>query len=156
MTNADLRLLIELRFAVYQVGCEHGLWSNISENAAEEYMKIVFPKSSNLAFFNLMTNVAHKKQGENIPSDNYGLFNCPIQVEEAMTTLFKKEFADSLPTFEDPLDFIHSLATIPTDHAIASVYIGQLTNDLDSIIRLMALHYYNMFTQGYHCFPYFN
>lgn len=64
MTNADLRLLIELRFAVYQVGCEHGLWSNISENAAEEYMKIVFPKSSNLAFFNLMTNVAHKKQGE--------------------------------------------------------------------------------------------
>lgn len=56
MKNSDIVNLLKLRFAVYKAGCGKGLWPCLEDNAAKEYMYYLFPKSSKLAFYNLMIN----------------------------------------------------------------------------------------------------
>lgn len=156
MKDNEIKLLIDLRFAVYLLGCKKGLWHSLKDNEAEYYMKIVFPKSGTLAYYNLMVNIANRKHAEKLPPDNYGLFNCPIQIEEEATNYFKKNYSEELPKIDNPIEILESLATIPTDSSFEAVYIGQLGNDLESIVRLMAYHYLNIFKQELHSFPYFN
>lgn len=60
MKNSDIVNLLKLRFAVYKAGCDKGLWPCLEDNAAKEYMNYLFPKSSQLAFYNLMINIVQK------------------------------------------------------------------------------------------------
>lgn len=60
MKNSDIVNLLKLRFAVYKAGCGKGLWPCLEDNAAKEYMYYLFPKSSKLAFYNLMINIVQK------------------------------------------------------------------------------------------------
>ena len=72
MKNSDIVNLLKLRFAVYKAGCGKGLWPCLEDNAAKEYMYYLFPKSSKLAFYNLMINIVQKTH-ENFSCCSYCL-----------------------------------------------------------------------------------
>ena len=48
------------------------------------------------------------------------------------------------------------MCTIVCDPEFDVVYIGQLSDNIDNSIRVMAYHYANLFTKNTSCFPYFN
>lgn len=158
MDNQELTDLLKVRIAVYKLGAINGLWPCLEDNAAKEYMKYLFPKSSVLAFYNLMNNVVQKKHEEFVPIEMYNLFKCPIQLEEELFAYLKSrqsdEFLSELQA--EPMALLESLATVVCDLAITSVYIGQLSEDFATKIRVMAFHYKNLFSQKINCYPYFN
>lgn len=158
MDNQELTALLKLRIAVYKLGAIKGLWPCLEDNAAKEYMKYLFPKSSVLAFYNLMNNIVQKKHEEFVPIEMYNLFKCPIQLEEKLFAYLKSHQNDEnileLPV--EPMTLLESLATVVCDQDFTSVYIGQLSEDLATKIRVMAFHYKNLFSQGINCYPYFN
>ena len=158
MDNQELIDLLRLRIAVYKLGATKGLWPCLEDNAVKEYMKYLFPKSSVLAFYNLMNNVVQKKHEEFVPVEMYNLFKCPIQLEEELFAYLKSHQNDEsiLEFQEEPMTLLESLATVVCDQAITSVYIGQLSEDLATKIRVMAFHYKNLFSQENNCYPYFN
>ena len=156
MEQTDIINLLKLRFAVYKAGCDKSLWPNLEENAAKEYMNYLFPKSSNLAFYNLMISSVQKTHEKFIPKEMYGLFKCPIQIEEELFAYLKAHLHDELFSINDPMEFIQSMCTIVCDPEFDVVYIGQLSDNIDNSIRVMAYHYANLFTKNTSCFPYFN
>lgn len=157
MNNNELISLLRLRIAVYKIGCEKGLWPCLEDKAAKDYMQYLFPKSPALAFYNLMVNIVRKKHKEYIPSEMYDLFNCPIQLEEELFYYLKTHSDESLWEFSSgPMQYIQSVATVSCDSSLNPVYIGQLSENIDNTVRVMAVHYNNMFTQNYNCYPYYN
>lgn len=156
MNNSDIINLLKLRFAVYQAGCDKGLWPCLEDNATKEYMAYLFPKSSNLAFYNLMINIVQKTHEKFIPKEMYSLFKCPIQVEEEVYAYLKKHLYEDIDLGMKPLDFIRSMATIVCDPVLDIIYIGRMTDNIDNSLRVMACHYANLFTNGSSCYPYFN
>lgn len=158
MENQELIDLLKLRIAVYKLGAKKGLWPCLEDNAAKEYMNYLFPKSSVLAFYNLMINVVQKKHEDFVPVEMYNIFKCPIQLEEELFSFLKDHLKDEnlFELQEEPMTVLESLATVVCDHAIASVYIGQLYEDLPTKIRVMAFHYKNVFTSDSNSYPYFN
>ena len=158
MENQELIDLLKLRIAVYKLGAKKGLWPCLEDNAAKEYMNYLFPKSSVLALYNLMINVVQKKHEEIVPIDMYNLFKCPIQLEEELFSFLKEHLKDEslFELQQEPMAVLESLATVVCDQAIASVYIGQLSDDLSIKIRVMAFHYKNVFTIDTNCYPFFN
>lgn len=158
MENQELIDLLKLRMAVYKLGAKKGLWPCLEDNAAKEYMNYLFPKSSVLAFYNLMINVVQKKHEEFVPIDMYNLFKCSIQLEEELFAFLKERLKDEnlFELQEEPKEVLDSLATVVCDQAIASIYIGQLSDDLSIKIRVMAFHYKNVFTIDTNCYPFFN
>ena len=105
-----------------------------------------------------MINVVQKKHEEFVPIDMYNLFKCPIQLEEELFAFLKERLKDEnlFELQEEPKEVLDSLATVVCDQAIASVYIGQLSDDLSTKIRVMAFHYKNVFTIDTNCYPFFN
>ena len=132
MNNSDIINLLKLRFAVYKAGCDKGLWPCLEDNAAKEYMTYLFPKSSNLAFYNLMINIVQKTHEKFIPKEMYSLFKCPIQVEEEVYAYLKKHQHEGIDLGMKPLDFIQSMATIVCDPVLDVVYIGRMTDNIDN------------------------
>lgn len=156
MDHTDIINLLKLRFAVYKAGCTKGLWPCLENNAAKDYMNYLFPKSSHLAFYNLMINIVQKTHEKFIPKEMYGLFKCPIQIEEELYAYLKNQLHDDMELGTEPLDFIRCMATIVCDPQFDVVYIGQLADNIDNSLRVMAYHYVNLFTSGTNCYPYFN
>ena len=157
MKEQELIMLLRLRMAVYRVGCEKKLWPCLEDNAAKEYMHYLFPKSSTLAFYNLMINIVQKKHEEHVPSEMYDLFHCPIQLEEEMLSFLKKNTDENLWTFNDgPLAYIKSLSTVSCESSMCAIYIGQLSDNIESALRVIAYYYNIMLSQNYNCIPYFN
>ena len=156
MKNSDIVNLLKLRFAVYKAGCGKGLWPCLEDNAAKEYMNYLFPKSSKLAFYNLMINIVQKTHENFIPKDMYSLFKCPIQIEEETYVYLKHHLDDDVHLGMEPLDFISSMATVACDPCFEAINIGKLSDDIDNSLRVMAYHYTNLFTNSYCCYPYFN
>ena len=157
MEKSELISLFRLRIAVYKVGCEKGLWPNLEDNAAKEYMQYLFPKSSNIALFNLMTNIVQKKHTEYVPADQYNLFHCPIQLDEDIMSYLKTNSDEGVWEFpEGALAYIQSQATVECDDAMKAVYIGKLTDNLSDMVHVIAFHYNNIFTTGCESYPYFN
>ena len=105
MKNSDIVNLLKLRFAVYKAGCDKGLWPCLEDNAAKEYMNYLFPKSSQLAFYNLMINIVQKTHENFIPKDMYSLFKCPIQIEEEIYGYLKHHLDEDINLGMEPLDF---------------------------------------------------
>lgn len=156
MDNTDIINLLKLRFAVYKAGCAKELWPCLENNAAKNYMNYLFPKSSNLAFYNLMINIVQKTHEKFIPKEMYSLFKCPIQIEEELYAYLKNHLHNDMEFDREPLDFIQSMATIVCDPRFDVVYVGQLADNIDNSLRVMAYHYANLFTHGSNCYPYFN
>ena len=127
MENIDIINLLKLRFAVYKAGCAKGLWPCLEDNAAKEYMTYLFPKSSNLVFYNLMVNIVQKTHEKFIPKEMYSLFKCPIQIEEELYAYLKSHLHEEIDLGMEPLEFIQSMATIVCDPKFDVVYIGQLS-----------------------------
>ena len=128
----------------------------MEDNAAKEYMNYLFPKSSKLAFYNLMINIVQKTHENFIPKDMYSLFKCPIQIEEEIYGYLKLHLDEDINLDMEPLDFIRSMATVACDPRFEAINIGKLSEDVDSSLRVMAYHYTNLFTNSYCCYPYFN
>jgi hypothetical protein len=157
MTDDNIKMLLKMRIAVYKEGCKKGFWTCLEDNAAKDYMQYLFPKTAALAFYNLMVNVVNKVLSEHIPAEMYSLYKCPVQLEEEMYEYLKKHLdEDVLGLNEEPISFLSSLATIACDPALGSIYIGQLSDDFENKIRVMAFHFKNAFQNNYFCYPYFN
>ena len=156
MNTDTLKNLLELRLAVYQVGAQKGMWTDLSSNAAGDYLKIVFPKTDSWAYYNLILHIVQSKHAEKLPSEFYNLYRCPSQIEEELTAFVKKNYKQGLPVFDDPMAVINCLNTTACDGSFGNIYIGQMKEDIDALLSVIAFHYVNLFTTGIETIPYFD
>lgn len=157
MNTQEINSIVNLRIAVYQEGCKAGLWPSLEENSALDYMKWLYPRTSGMAYYHLMSRIVEQHHNKEIPQDRYHLFKLPIQLEEEIDDYLKK-VEDFYPIMdnEQTMEYISSLVTVVCDTSLSTVDIGKLADDLNHKVNVMAFHYYNVFTKNYPCFPYFS
>ena len=82
MTTDNILSILKLRASVYLLGTRSGVWSSIDEENTTEMLKYLYPKSFNLAVYNLLLERMRKHHDDIIPLGEYSLFHLPAQQEE--------------------------------------------------------------------------
>ena len=91
MTDVQIKNIIDLRWAVYRLGASYGRWEVLSDDDVKGFMEFLFPKSKNLAVYNLMRNIVLSSESiKSIPAGSYNLFKFPEQIEEEILNYQKK------------------------------------------------------------------
>ena len=144
-----------MRLAVYAAGIKAGLWKDIESGGASDLMAYLFPKSGQLAFYQLIMEqmrIAHSS----LKGSVYFLFKMPVQFEKEISDYLRKEEIALDTMISNPEDYLKSMDTIPTDHYFTSVNIGAFSlQNLDSLLRLCASHYRFAFENKAQSYPYF-
>ena len=144
-----------MRVAVYQAGVSADFWKDINTAGASDMMVYLFPKSGQLAYYQLMMEqmrVAHSS----LTGGVYFLFKMPVQIEKEISDYLRKEEIDLNALISNPSDYLQSMDTIPTDHSFTAVSIGAFSvQSLDSLLRLCASHYRYSFENNIQSYPYF-
>jgi hypothetical protein len=151
----DIKKIIQARIAVYAVGVQNGFWKDINSAGASDMMAYLFPKSGQLAYYQLMMEqmrVAHSS----LTGGVYFLFKMPVQIEKEISDYLRKEEIDLNALVSNPSEYLQSMDTIPTDHSFTAVCIGSFSvQNLDSLLRLCASHYRYSFENNIQSYPYF-
>ena len=155
MTSNQISDILKTRIAVYAVGVQSGFWKDINSAGASDMMAYLFPKSGQLAYYQLMMEqmrVAHSS----LTGGVYFLFKLPIQIEKDISDYLRKEEIDLNALISNPSEYLQSMDTIPTDHSFTAVCIGAFSvQNLDSLLRLCASHYRYFFENNIQSYPYF-
>lgn len=155
MKQQEIENILKMRMAVYKAGVNCGFWKDINANGAEAMMDYIFPKSGQMAYFNLLMEqmrVEHKM----LTGGVYSLFKLPVQVEKEIVDYLRNNAFDFLNIGQKPSDYLEQMDTIATDHRFDVVCIGSFSvNDIDNLLRLCASHYRYAFTNHVKSFPYF-
>ena len=137
MKQEEIENILKMRVAVYQAGVKADFWKDINANGATAMMDYIFPKSGQMAYYNLLMEqmkVEHKM----LTGGVYSLFKLPVQVEKEIVDYLRNHSFDFLNIGQD-----------------ADAYRSILTNDIDNQLRLCASHYRYAFTNHVKSFPYF-
>lgn len=155
MTNSEIQDILKMRMNIYAAGINAGAWKDIKTAGASDMMLYLFPKSGQLAYYQLMMEqmrVAHSS----LTGGVYFLFKMPVQIEKEISDYLRKEEIDLNALISNPSEYLQSMDTIPTDHSFTSVCIGAFSvQNLDSLLRLCASHYRYSFENNIQSYPYF-
>lgn len=144
MTDVQIKNIIDLRWAVYRLGASYGRWEALSDDDVKGFMEFLFPKSKNLAAYNLMRNIVMSSESiKSIPAGCYNLFKFPEQIEEEILNYQKKNLDIDFSVAEEYAESVlDSLATVVSDSDLFSSSIGTLDeNGLDNTIAILAYRY---------------
>ena len=154
MTEQNIYDIIKMRMAVYKAGVKAGFWDGVDQSGASEMMNYIFPKSGNIAYYNLVMELMRKAHGMFLGGVFY-LFKLPAQVERMIMDYLKKEKMDVASLGDDADAYLQSMDTIATDHCFTTVPIGAYRQDeIDNLLRLCASHYRYSFQENVKSFPY--
>jgi hypothetical protein len=155
MTNSEIQDILKMRMNIYAAGINAGAWKDINTAGASDMMAYLFPKSGQLAYYQLMMEqmrVAHSS----LTGGVYFLFKMPVQIEKEISDYLRKEEIDLNTLVSNPSDYLLSMDSIPTDHSFTAVCIGAFSvQNLDSLLRLCASHYRYSFENNIQSYPYF-
>lgn len=156
MTKKHIEEIIKMRLAVYNDGVSVGRWSDINQFGTTDIMNYIFPKSGQIAYYNLILEQMRKEHSM-LTGGMYSLFKMPVQVEREIIDYLKSPNTDLSLLVSDSNTYLKDMDTIFTDHAFTIVNIGKFnTNDIDSLLRLCASHYRYAFRNGVKSYPYFD
>jgi hypothetical protein len=154
MTEQNLHNIVKMRMAVYRAGVNAGLWKDVDQDGASDMMNYIFPKSSNIAYYNLVMEFMRKAHDVFSGSAFY-LFKLPAQVEKMIMDYLKNTKVDLVSLGEDADAYLQSMDTIATNHCFTDVNIGSYHQEaLDNLLRLCASHYRYSFQENVKSFPY--
>lgn len=154
MTEQNIYDILKMRMAVYKAGVAAGFWKDIDEEGASEMMDYIFPKSGNIAYYNLVMEFMRKVH-DMFSGSVFYLFKMPAQVEKMMMDYLKRERLDIASLGDDADAYLQSMDTIVTDHCFSTVNIGSYRQDgIDNLLRLCASHYRYSFQENVKSFPY--
>lgn len=154
MTEQNILDILKMRIAVYQCGIASGLWNSIDTDGASDMMNYIFPKSGQIAYYNLVLEFMRKNHSE-LPRGAYFLFKLPVQVEKEIMDYLKKNRIDMTQIVPDGESYLLEMDTIVTDHIFGNVNIGAYRPDnIDNILRLCASHYRYAFQNKIESFPF--
>lgn len=88
MTNNDIEGILKMRMAVYQEGIKAGFWTDLNQSGASELMDYLFPKSGQLAYYNLLMEMI-KSEHVMLTGGVYFLFKMPVQMEKEIANYLK-------------------------------------------------------------------
>lgn len=155
MEQKDIENIVHMRIAVYQAGVKADFWKDINANGATAMMDYIFPKSGEMAYYNLLMEqmkVEHKM----LTGGVYSLFKLPVQVEKEIVDYLRSHSFDFQKISQDADTYLEQMDTIATDHRFDIVCIGSFSaNDIDNQLRLCASHYRYAFSNNVKSFPYF-
>jgi len=155
MTKQNIVDILTMRMAVYLSGVKAGAWTDLELSGATSMMEYIFPKSGQIAYYNLILEQMHKEH-DMFPPGAYSLFKLPVQVEKEIMDYLKKESCTISSFVSDCDSYLKSMDTIVTDYAFDAVNIGSFNmSEVDSLLRLCATHYRYSFQNGLKTFPYF-
>ena len=155
MTRQNIEEILKMRDSVYQAGANAGGWADIDQSGASDMMAYIFPKSGDIAYYNLVLELMRKEHNM-FTGGVYSLFKMPVQVENEIIKKKKKGDFDFSNAVDDCCAYLESMDTIVTDHCFTSVNIGDFNaNEIDIILRLCASHYRYAFQNKVNSYPYF-
>mgnify|MGYP000124751554 CR=1 FL=1 len=154
MTEQNIYDILKMRMAVYKAGVAVGFWKDIDEEGASEMMDYIFPKTGNIAYYNLVLEFI--RNAHDIFSGSvFYLFNLPAQVEKMIMDYLKREQLNVASLGDNADEYLQSMDTIVTDHCFSTVNIGSFRQDcIDNLLRLCASHYRYSFQEKIKSFPY--
>ena len=158
MSDQNILELIRLRWAVYYLGAEAGLWHSLSDEDVKGFMEFLFPKSRYIAQYNLMLNVVRNSETvRGVPIGSYSLFKFPEQIEERVLNYLKQHTDEDFSQLdESPGDYVKQLGTIPSDADLFDSSVGRLDDTgLNDMLRILAYRYNLSFSGSTLNFPYF-
>ena len=156
MTSQNIEDILKMRMSVYKAGVNAGLWNDIDQSGASDMMAYIFPKSGQIAYYNLVLELMRKEHSM-LTGGSYFLFKLPVQVEKEIMEYLKHENIDFTSLVPVPEDYLKSMDTIVTDHGFTTVNIGSFNaNEIDSALRLCASHYRYSFQNNVTSFPFFD
>lgn len=155
MTEQQIKETLALRYAVYKLGAEKGLWQDLDKNSAKPIMDYLFARTSNIAFYNLMLETCKSKHIGN--QDEYNLFKLPARTEEELLNYMKAHLDLNVSALDkNPKAYLQQKATITIAPSDGPVNIGRMSEHApDTLLALIASVYQNAFTQGVNNYPYF-
>lgn len=143
-----------MRIAVYKAGIRAGFWNDIDQIGASDMMNYIFPKSGQIAYYNLVLEFMRKAH-DMFTGGSFFLFKLPAQVEKEIMDYLKQECIDVIQLVDDDDSYLQSMDTITTDHIFDAVNIGSYRPDnIDNILRLCASHYRYSFHHNIKSFPF--
>ncbi len=155
MKQQDIENILKMRIAVYLTGVKADFWKDINANGASAMMDYIFPKSGQMAYYNLLMEqmrVEHRM----LTGGVYSLFKLPVQVEKEIVDYLRNHSFDFQSIGQDADTYLEQMDTIATDHRFDVVCIGSFSaNNIDNQLRLCASHYRYAFTNHVKSFPYF-
>ena len=158
MNDQNILEIIRLRWAVYYLGAEAGLWHSLSDEDVKGFMEFLFPKSRYIAQYNLMLNIVRNSETVRcVPIGSYSLFKFPEQIEERVLNYLKQHTDEDFSHLEEsPGDYIKQLGTIPSDADLFDSSVGRLDDTgLNDMLRILAYRYNLSFSGSTTNFPYF-
>lgn len=145
-----------MRISVYKAGIKSGFWSDIDQAGASDMMNYLFPRSGQMAYYNLILEFMRKEHNM-VSGGVYSLFKMPVQAEKEVLDYLKKETIDLTHIVDDEDDYLKSMDTIVTNHVFLTINIGVFSpNEIDTILQLCASHYRYSFQNNVKSFPFFD
>lgn len=142
--------------AVYQAGINAGCWTDIENAGASAMMDYIFPKSGQIAFYNLFLEQMRKEHSM-LTGGVYNLYKLPVQIEKELVEHIRINNINLSTIITDADVFLSSMDSIATDHGFASVCVGAFnSNEIDNLLRLCASHYRYSFQNNVQSYPYFD
>lgn len=155
MTQKNIEDILKMRMSVYKAGIKVGFWNDIDKAGAFDMMNYIFPKSGQIAYYNLIMEYMHKEHSM-LTGGAYFLFKMPVQVEKEVMEYLKKQIINLINIVDDEDDYLRIMDTISTDHCFSTVNVGAFQqNEIDSILRLCASHYRFSFLNKIKAYPFF-
>ena len=156
MTKQNIIDILKMRIAVYKTGIKARFWSDINQAGASDMMNYLFPRSGQMAYYNLILEFMRKEHNM-FSGGVYSLFKMPVQAEKEVLDYLKKENIDWTLLADDEDNYLKSMDTIVTNHGFTIINIGAYSpNEIDTILRLCASHYRYAFQNNVKSFPFFD
>lgn len=156
MTEQTKNNIIKMRMAVYYAGVNAGCWTDIESAGASAMMDYIFPKSGQIAYYNLLLEQMRKEHAM-LTGGVFFLYKLPVQVEKEVVEYIRKGNIDLLTIGADYENYLSSMDTIVTDHGFTTVCVGAFnSNEIDNLLRLCASHYRYAFQNSVQSYPYFD
>lgn len=155
MTQQNIENIIKMRMSVYQAGVNAGCWSDIESEGASAMMDYIFPKSGQIAYYNLVLEQMRKEHSM-LTGGVFFLYKMPVQVEKEIVEYLRKGNIKLLTIGSDYEQYLASMDTIATDYGFTCVCVGSFnSNEIDNLLRLCASHYRYSFHNNVQSYPYF-
>ena len=155
MKQEEIENILKMRVAVYQAGVIADFWKDINANGATAMMDYIFPKSGQMAYYNLLMEQM-KMEHKMLTGGVYSLFKLPVQIEKEIVDYLRNHSFDFLNIGQDADVYLEQMDTIATDHRFDVVCIGTFSaSDINNHLHLCASHYRYAFTNHVKSFPYF-
>jgi hypothetical protein len=141
--------------AVYAAGVEASEWEDVNKAGATDMMAYLFPKSGQLAYYQLIMEQM-RAHHDMFTGGVYYLFKMPVQVEKEISDFLRDETTDINTFKHNAREYLVQMDTIPTDHILSIVNIGGFSvQNLSNLLHLCASHYRHSFDNHIQSYPYF-